>query len=60
MWFAQRTFTFEIPSYFQNSFDFFFREVQVANEIAASKIGLHINSLLVYIFIFFALSGASR
>src|SRR5687767_7516964 len=39
--FVQGTFALQIPGYIQHSFDFLFREVQVADKIPASKIGLH-------------------
>src|SRR5258706_6168205 len=56
MRFAQSAFALQVPGYFQNSFDFFFREVQVADKIATSKISLHNNSLLIF-YLFFSSNG---
>ncbi len=41
MRFAQGALALQIPGYIQNGFDFLFGEVQVADEVATTKIGLH-------------------
>jgi hypothetical protein len=38
---AKRTLALQVPGHIQNGFDFLFGEVEVANEIATPKIGLH-------------------
>src|SRR5512138_3097802 len=47
MRFSESALAFQIPGYIQNGFDFLFREVQVADQVATSKISLHCFCLLV-------------
>jgi len=39
---AQGAFALQVKSYFQNRFDFFFGKVQVADQVSAMKICLHV------------------
>jgi hypothetical protein len=49
MGFTEGALALQIPGYLQNSFDFLFGEVQVADKVATSKIGLHYFRSLFYI-----------
>src|SRR5215468_2828104 len=52
MRFPQRALAFQVPGDIQDGFDFLFREVQVADKIATSEVGLHSNAPLFIILYF--------